>query len=132
MQKFSGRSCWILLLISLIKGQVVRQNISINVTGILSVHFYRKKIIDANSLMLLETMFPWEIANMQFIRTKFTKVFRSLFDIGDQAGTCAQLFYVKERSYGFEQELDVAIKVVMVMKDMICKKDIDPSIHVCP
>ncbi|GAB6400607.1 hypothetical protein IMM1_18360 [Pseudocoprococcus immobilis] len=41
--------------------------------------------------------------------------------IGDQAGTCAQLFYVKERSYGFEQELDVAIKVVMVMKDMVCK-----------
>ena len=50
-------------------------NISINVTGILSVHFYRKKIIDANSLMLLETMFPWEIANMQFIRIKFTKAF---------------------------------------------------------
>ena len=65
----------ILLLISLIKGQVVRQNISINVTGILSVHFYRKKTIDANSLMLLETMFPWEIANMQFIRIKFTKAF---------------------------------------------------------
>ncbi len=41
--------------------------------------------------------------------------------IEDQAGTCAQLFYVKERSYGFEQELDVAIKVVMVMKDMVCK-----------
>ena len=60
-----------------------------------------------------------------------TKLFRSFFDIGDQAGTCAQLFYVKERSYGFEQELDVAIKVVMVMKDMICKKDINPSIHVC-
>ena len=35
------------------------------------------------------------------------------------------------RMNGFEQELDVAIKVVMVMKDMICKKDIDPSIHVC-
>ena len=50
------------------------------------------------------------------------RVARSLFDIGDQAGICAQLFYVKERSYGFEQELDVAIKVVMVMKDMICKK----------
>ena len=51
------------------------------------------------------------------------RVARSLFDIGDQAGICAQLFYVKERSYGFEQELDVAIKVVMVMKDMICKKE---------
>ena len=59
------------------------------------------------------------------------RVARSLFGIGDQAGICAQLFYVKERSYGFEQELDVAIKVVMVMKDMICKKDINPSIHVC-
>ena len=55
------------------------------------------------------------------------RVARSLFDIGDQAGICAQLFYVKERSYGFEQELDVAIKVVMVMKDMICKKDISAT-----
>ncbi len=26
-------------------------------------------------MMLLETMFPWEIANMQFIRIKFTKAF---------------------------------------------------------
>ena len=35
------------------------------------------------------------------------RVARSLFDIGDQAGTCAQLFFVKERSYGFEQEFYV-------------------------
>ena len=27
------------------------------------------------------------------------------FDIGDQAETCAQLFYVKERFYGFEKTL---------------------------
>ena len=66
-----------------------------------------------------------------FLYVMCNRVARSLFDIGDQAGICAQLFYVKERSYGFEQELDVAIKVVMVMKDMICKKDINPSIHVC-
>ena len=26
------------------------------------------------------------------------------FDIGDQAETCAQLFYVKERFYGFEKK----------------------------
>ena len=30
------------------------------------------------------------------------RVARSLFGIGDQAETCAQLFYVKERFYGFE------------------------------
>ena len=47
----------------------------------------------------------------------------------DQAETWAQLFYVEERSYGFEQELDVAIKVVMVMKDMICKKKIQIQVY---
>lgn len=73
--EWTGRSCWISLLTLLIKGRAVRQNISINVTGILSVHFYRKKTIGENSLMHLETMFPWGIANMQFIRIKFTKAF---------------------------------------------------------
>ena len=34
-------------------------------------------------------------------------VARSLFGIGDQAETCAQLFYVKERFYGFEKTIDL-------------------------
>ena len=29
------------------------------------------------------------------------------FDIGDQAETCAQLFYVKESFYGFEKNIDL-------------------------
>ena len=36
-----------------------------------------------------------------FEYTKCNRVARSLLDIGDQAETCAQLFYVKERFYGF-------------------------------
>ena len=36
-----------------------------------------------------------------FEYTICNRVARSLFGIGDQAETCAQLFYVKERSYGF-------------------------------
>ena len=35
------------------------------------------------------------------------RVARSLFGIGDQAETCAQLFYVKERFYGFEKTIDL-------------------------
>ena len=44
---------------------------------------------------------------LSFEYTICNRVARSLFDIGDQAETCAQLFYVKERSYGFEQEFYV-------------------------
>ena len=36
-----------------------------------------------------------------FEYTICNRVARSRFGIGDQAETCAQLFYVKERSYGF-------------------------------
>ena len=35
--------------------------------------------------------------------TELPKVF---FGIGDQAETCSQLFYVKERFYGFEKTLE--------------------------
>lgn len=42
-----------------------------------------------------------------FEYTKRNRVARSLLDIGDQAETCAQLFYVKERFYGFEKTIDL-------------------------
>ena len=42
-----------------------------------------------------------------FEYTICNRVARSLFDIGDQAETCAQLFYVKERFYGFEKNIDL-------------------------
>ena len=42
---------------------------------------------------------------MEVEYTKSNRVARSLFDIGDQAETCAQLFYVKEIFYGFEKPL---------------------------
>ena len=55
----------------------------INVTGILSVHFYRKKTIGENSLMHLETMFPWGIANMQFCYfISFSNLKKKLFSFG--------------------------------------------------
>ena len=41
-----------------------------------------------------------------FEYTICNRVARSLFGIGDQAETCAQLFYVKERFYGFEKTID--------------------------
>ena len=41
-----------------------------------------------------------------FEYTICNRVARSLFGIGDQAETCAQLFYVKERFYGFEKAID--------------------------
>lgn len=41
-----------------------------------------------------------------FKYNKYNRVARSLLDIGDQAETCAQLFYVKERFYGFEKTID--------------------------
>jgi len=37
--------------------------------------------------------------------TECNRVARCSFDIGDQAESCAQLFYVKERIYRFEQTL---------------------------
>ena len=37
--------------------------------------------------------------------TEYNRVARCSFDIGDQAESCAQLFYVKERIYRFEQTL---------------------------
>ena len=45
-----------------------------------------------------------------FLSSEYTmrnRVARSLLDIGDQAETCAQLFYVKERFYGFEKTIDL-------------------------
>ena len=75
MQKFSGRSCWILLF-DFVNQRTGGSTKYINQRDrdFISA-FCRKKTIDVNLLMLLETMFPWEIANMQFIRIKFTKAF---------------------------------------------------------
>lgn len=45
-----------------------------------------------------------------FLSSEYTirnRVARSLLDIGDQAESCAQLFYVKERFYGFEKNIDL-------------------------
>ena len=42
-----------------------------------------------------------------FEYTEYNRVARSLSDIGDQAETCAQLFYIKERFYGFEKAIDL-------------------------
>lgn len=41
-----------------------------------------------------------------FEYTICNRVARSHFGIGDQAETCAQLFYFKERFYGFEKTID--------------------------
>ena len=56
---------------------------------------FSKKIIKTIAIFLL---FEYTICN---------RVARSLFGIGDQAETCAQLFYVKERFYGFEKTIDL-------------------------
>ncbi len=37
-----------------------------------------------------------------FEYTERNRVTRNLFDIGDQAETCAQLFFVKENFYGLK------------------------------
>ena len=42
-----------------------------------------------------------------FEYTKCNRVARSPMDIGDQAETCAQLFYIKEKIYGFEKAVDL-------------------------
>lgn len=51
----------------------------------------------------------WKIVAIFFFLeyTIDNRVARSLLDIGDQAETCAQLFYVKERFYGFEKAIDL-------------------------
>lgn len=43
----------------------------------------------------------------EFEYTICNRVARSLLDIGDQAESCAQLFYVKKRFYGFEKNIDL-------------------------
>ena len=44
---------------------------------------------------------------LSFEYTICNRVARSLLDIGDQAESCAQLFYVKQRFYGFEKTIDL-------------------------
>lgn len=62
-----------------------------------------RSFTDENSKKIIKTIafflcFEYTICN---------RVARSLLDIGDQAETCAQLFYVKERFYGFEKTIDL-------------------------
>lgn len=39
----------------------------------------------------------------KYAYTNCNRVARSLYDIGDQAESCAQLFYVKENFYGIKE-----------------------------
>ena len=57
--------------------------------------FLMMKIIKTIAIFLI---FEYTICN---------RVARSRFGIGDQAESCAQLFYVKERFYGFEKTIDL-------------------------
>lgn len=51
-----------------------------------------------NKTIAIFLLFEYTICN---------RVARSLFGIGNQAETCAQLFYVKEKFYGFEKTIDL-------------------------
>ena len=78
-----------------IKANVLGEILSSNGLLRLNVIDFSKKIIKTIAIFLL---FEYTICN---------RVARSLFGIGDQAETCAQLFYVKERFYGFEKTIDL-------------------------
>ena len=78
-----------------IKAKVWGEILSSNGLLRLNVIDFSKKIIKTIAIFLL---FEYTICN---------RVARSLFGIGDQAETCAQLFYVKERFYGFEKTIDL-------------------------
>ena len=77
-----------------IKSKVWGEILSSNGLLRLNVIDFSKKIIKTIAIFLL---FEYTICN---------RVARSLFGIGDQAETCAQLFYVKEWFYGFEKAID--------------------------
>lgn len=78
-----------------IKANVLGEILSSNGLLRLNVIDFSKKIIKTIAIFLF------------FEYTKCNRVARSLLDIGDQAETCAQLFYVKERFYGFEKTIDL-------------------------
>ena len=70
------------------------------------------EILSSNGLLRLNVIdFSKKIKTIAiFLLFEYTicnRVARSLFGIGDQAETCAQLFYVKERFYGFEKTIDL-------------------------
>ena len=73
-----------------IKAKVLGEILSSNGLLRLNVIDFSKKIIKTIAIFFF------------FLYTICNRVARSLFGIGDQAETCAQLFYVKERFYGFE------------------------------
>mgnify|MGYP001656078161 FL=1 len=67
---------------------------------------------------------------MFFEYTICNRVAQSLFGIGDQAETCAQLFYVKDEFYGFEKTLTfdeqfdnlVTHRMIITDREKILKK----------
>ena len=75
------------------------------------------EILSSNELLRLNVIDFYRWKSMKIIKTiaiflsfEYTicnRVARSLLDIGDQAESCAQLFYVKERFYGFEKTIDL-------------------------
>ena len=56
---------------------------------------------------------------LSFEYTICNRVARSLLDIGDQAESYAQLFYVKERFYGFEKPLTFDEQLDKLIANMI-------------
>ena len=78
-----------------IKSKVWGEILSSNGLLRLNVIDFSKKIIKTIAIFLL---FEYTICN---------RVARSLFGFWVQAETCAQLFYVKERFYGFEKTIDL-------------------------
>lgn len=67
---------------------------------------------------------------LSFEYTICNRVARSLLDIGDQAESCAQLFYVKEKFMDlkkpltFDEQLDKLINHGMIVADREKAKDI--------
>ena len=78
-----------------IKAKVLGEILSSNGLLRLNMIDFSKKIIKTIAFFLL---FEYTICN---------RVAQSLFGIGNQAEICAQLFYVKERFYGFEKTIDL-------------------------
>ena len=68
--------------------------VKVNVWG----EILSSNVDENNKTIAIFLLFEYTICN---------RVARSLFGIGDQAETCAQLFYVKERFYGFEKTIDL-------------------------
>ena len=78
-----------------IKSKVWGEILSSNGLLRLNVIDFSKKIIKTIAIFLL---FEYTICN---------RVARSLLEIGDKAETCADIYYFKESTYGFEKTIDL-------------------------